>query len=51
MRMPAETCEESLELMHIGEWLPRKELPYWYYTNVYVVSAFLSFAVILINAV
>lgn len=27
--MAAETCEESLEVMHMNEWLKRKELPLW----------------------
>lgn len=29
LKLPAETCEEALELMHMGEWLRRKELPLW----------------------
>jgi hypothetical protein len=30
VRIAAETCEESLEVMHMHEWLRRKELPLWY---------------------
>lgn len=29
LKLPAETCEEALELMHMGEWLRRIELPMW----------------------